>query len=112
MPGSDELRAMVTGFRLSAALSVAAELGLSDQLASGPRRIDDLATAVSADPATLQRLVRALASVGVYAEQPDGAFANTLLGEGLRLLSRHCTASTSGPIGKGCRSRMPSSTTT
>jgi hypothetical protein len=84
MPGSDELRAMVTGFRLSAALSVAAELGLSDQLASGPRRIDDLATAVSADPATLQRLVRALASVGVYAEQPDGAFANTLLGEGLR----------------------------
>jgi O-methyltransferase domain/Dimerisation domain len=84
MPGSDELRAMVTGFRLSAALSVAAELGLSDQLASGPRRIDDLATAVSADPATLQRLVRALASVGVYAEQPDGAFANTELGEGLR----------------------------
>lgn len=80
----EELHSMVIGFRVSAALSVAAHLGLSDQLAAGPRQIDDLATAVSADPATLRRLLRALASVGVYSEQADGAFANTELGEGLR----------------------------
>ena len=61
---------MVTGFRVSQALSVAADLGLSDQLAGGPRTVADLARAVSADEDTLRRLLRALATVGVYAEQP------------------------------------------
>jgi hypothetical protein len=75
---------MVTGFRLSAALTVAAELGLSDELAAGPRAVTDLAAAVSADPDTLHRLLRALATVGVYAEQADGTFALTELGDGLR----------------------------
>jgi hypothetical protein len=84
MVNRDELRSMITGFRLSAALSVAADLGLSDQLADGPRTVADLAEAVSADADTLNRLLRALATVGVYAEQPDGSYANTELGEGLR----------------------------
>jgi cyclopropane fatty-acyl-phospholipid synthase-like methyltransferase len=80
----EELRAMVTGFRVSAALCVAADLGLSDHLSEGPRTVADLAVTVSADEGTLRRLLRALATVGVYAEQPDDAFANTPLGEGLR----------------------------
>jgi hypothetical protein len=84
MSTREDLRTMVTSFRLSAALSVAADLGLSDQLAAGPRTVADLATAVSADEDTLRRLLRALASVGVYAEQPDDAFANTELSDGLR----------------------------
>ena len=75
---------MVTGFRLSAALAVAADLGVSDELASGPRSIADLAAAASVDQATLYRLMRALATVGVYDEQEDGRFALTPLGEGLR----------------------------
>ena len=84
VPDTDELRSLVTGFRVSAALSVAASLGLSDELAAGPRTLDDLATAVSADPETLRRLLRALVTIGVYAEQADGAYSNTELGEGLR----------------------------
>lgn len=75
---------MVTGFRLSAALAVAADLGLSDELAAGPRRIADLAARVSADQETLYRLMRALAAVGVYDERADGRFALTPLGDGLR----------------------------
>jgi len=75
---------MVTGFRLSAALAVAADLGVSDELASGPRSIADLAASASVDQATLYRLMRALATVGVYDEQEDGRFALTPLGEGLR----------------------------
>jgi len=75
---------MVTGFRLSAALTVAAELGISDELVPGPRSVADLAAAVSADEETLYRLMRALATVGVYDEQHDGRFALTSLGEGLR----------------------------
>jgi hypothetical protein len=80
----DELQSMVTGFRVSAALSVAAELGISDLLADGPRTGGELAAKVGADEDTLHRLLHALATVGVYAEQPDGSFVNTELGEGLR----------------------------
>jgi hypothetical protein len=75
---------MLTGFRLSAALAVAADLGVSDELVSGPRSVADLAAAVSADEETLYRLMRALATMRVYDEQDDGRFALTPLGEGLR----------------------------
>lgn len=75
---------MLGGFRISAALAVAAELGLSDHLSAGPRSVADLARAVNADEGTLRRLLRALANVGVYAEQPADTFANTPVGEGLR----------------------------
>src|SRR4051812_11671660 len=85
MTDRDDLSAMVTtGFRTSAALAVAADLALSDLLADGPRTITELATATGTDPGTLHRLLRALATVGVYAEQPDGSFASTPLGEGVR----------------------------
>lgn len=83
MGGRDELKAMVTGFRLSAALSVAAELGISDKLADGPRKLEDLAAELKVDGDSLLRLLRALSAVGVYAES-DGSYANTPLGEGLR----------------------------
>jgi 2-polyprenyl-3-methyl-5-hydroxy-6-metoxy-1,4-benzoquinol methylase len=83
MDNPGDLQAMVTGFRVSAALSVAAELGLSDELAGGPRAVGDLAAAVQADEDTLRRLLRVLVAVGVYAEH-DGSFANTSLGEDLR----------------------------
>src|SRR4051812_49149651 len=87
MPGMtarQELRAMVTGYRLSSALNVAADLGISDLLVEGPRHADDLAGATDTDPDTLHRLLHALATVGVYEERPDGSFAITELGEGLR----------------------------
>jgi hypothetical protein len=75
---------MLTGFRVSAALSVAAELGVSDLLAHGPRTVDELAAATSADPDTLRRLLHALVTIGVYDRGEDGSFTNTALGEGLR----------------------------
>ncbi|MDX6358912.1 MAG: hypothetical protein QOH37_1966 [Nocardioidaceae bacterium] len=79
-----DLQAMITGFRLSAALNVAADLGISDLLAGGPRAVADLAEVTSTDADTLRRLLRALATVGVYDEAPGDAYANTALGEGLR----------------------------
>jgi hypothetical protein len=84
MPDRQDLRDMVTGYRLSAALNVAADLGISDELADGPRTAADLAGAVGAEPDSLHRLLHALATVGVYDEGSDGSFANTELGEGLR----------------------------
>jgi trans-aconitate methyltransferase len=78
------LQSMITGFRLSAALGVAAELGLSDLLVDGPRTVTELSGATATDPDTLRRLLRALAAVGVYDERPGDAYAVTDLGEGLR----------------------------
>ena len=46
------LQAMITGFRLSAALNVAADLGISDLLVGGPRTVADLAEATSAPTRT------------------------------------------------------------
>jgi hypothetical protein len=80
----EDLRLLLTGFRVSAALSVAAELGLSDELAAGPRDVGDLAAAVGADEDSLLRLLRALVTVGAYAEGPDRVFTSTPLGDGLR----------------------------
>jgi hypothetical protein len=83
MGEGDDLRAMITGFRTSAALSVAAELGISDALADDGQTVSELAAAVKADEDTLGRLLRAMVAIGVYAVQ-DGVYTNTSLGERLR----------------------------
>ncbi|GAA2158300.1 hydroxyneurosporene-O-methyltransferase [Humibacillus xanthopallidus] len=84
MEPRDELNTLITGLRRSAALSVAAELGISDELADEPVSIARLATRVGADGDTLHRLMRVLVALGVYAETADGRYANTSLGECLR----------------------------
>jgi hypothetical protein len=84
MPDLPRLRSVITGFQMSAAVNVAADLGLSDLLVGGPRTVSDLATATATDEDTLGRLLRALATIGIYDERSDGTYANTDLGEGLR----------------------------
>ena len=78
------MRAMVNGYQVSHALSAAAALGISDLLADGPRTAAQLADASGAHAPTLLRLLRALATVGVYERQDDGRFALTELGGALR----------------------------
>lgn len=75
---------MMTGYWVSKALNVTAELGVADLLRDGPRTSDELAGACGADPPTLYRLLRALASVGVFSEAPERLFALTPLAELLR----------------------------
>jgi len=65
-------------------LYVAAKLGLPDLLKDGPRTPADLARAAGAHEQSLYRLLRALASVGVFAEDEQGRFALTPLAEQLR----------------------------
>jgi hypothetical protein len=84
MPDLPRLRSLITGFQLSAAVNVAADLGLSDLLAPGPRTVSDLAAATSTHEETLRRLLHALSTIGIYDERPDDAYANTDLGAGLR----------------------------
>lgn len=78
------VRNLLMGFVVSRALQVAAELGLADALADGPKDREALAREVGAHAGTLHRLVRALASFGLFEQLPDGRFANTPSSEYLR----------------------------
>ena len=69
---------------LSRALYAVAELGVADHLAAGPRVADELARATGAHAPSLYRLLRTLASVGVFTEDADHHFALTPLGAALR----------------------------
>ncbi|WP_219414352.1 methyltransferase [Pseudonocardia nigra] len=79
-----ELLDVVRGYQRSRALTVAAELGIADLLADGPRPADDLAAATGTHAPTLYRVLRALASIGVFSEDADRRFALTAMGEYLR----------------------------
>jgi DNA-binding Lrp family transcriptional regulator len=65
-------------------LAIAADLGVADALADGPRPVDELAREVGADPDALHRILRALASDGVFAEEAPGVYRNTEASQGLR----------------------------
>jgi hypothetical protein len=78
------LRRLVNGFQVTQAIYVAAVLGIADLLIDGPRSSDDLAVATDCHPQALYRLLRALASVGVFREESDRSFALTELGACLR----------------------------
>jgi hypothetical protein len=80
----DTLLQMINAFRTSQAIYVAATLGIADLLEEGPRGVNELAQATGKHGPALYRLLRALASVGVFAEQPDGQFASTPLAEDLK----------------------------
>ena len=75
---------MVFGFMPAQAIATAAKLRIADLLKDGPRSIDDLAHATHTHSRSLYRLLRALASVGVFAEDSDGTFRLTRLAEPLR----------------------------
>jgi hypothetical protein len=59
-------------------------LRLADLLADGPRNVDGLARDTATDPPSLYRLLRALASNGIFREGEPGTFELTPLAEGLR----------------------------
>jgi SAM-dependent methyltransferase len=75
------LRQMIMGFRVTQLVYVAAKLGLADHLRPGPQSPQELAQAAGAEPQALRRLLRALASLGLFTELDDGAFALTPLAE-------------------------------
>lgn len=62
----------------------AAELGIADHLADGPRDVTFLVAAVQAHEPSLARLLRALAAIGVLNESEDRRYSLTQLGATLR----------------------------
>ena len=84
LPPRDALLRMTNAYEASQAIHVAATLGIADLLEDGPRSAEDLAEATGTHAPTLYRILRALASVGVFAEEPDGRFGLTPPAEYLR----------------------------
>jgi len=75
---------LVTGYYITQALAVAAELGLADLLRDGPRSSADLAHATATDTPSLHRLLRVLVAFAVLDEVEPGLFTLTPLGNWLR----------------------------
>jgi len=75
---------MATGYYVSRALYIAATLGVADRLANGPRGHEELAQETVTHGPALRRVLRLLASVNVFREEPDGRFALTPIGACLR----------------------------
>jgi hypothetical protein len=78
------LMQMAQGFMVAKAVQAAAVLGIADLLVDGPRSVADLAAATSTDESSLARLLRALASRGIFCSDLSGKYLNTVLSEALR----------------------------
>jgi hypothetical protein len=83
-PPAVTLLQMMTGYWVSQALYVAAKLGIADLLADGARSSEVLAAHTNTDPSSLRRVLRALASAGVFTEISPGSYALTPLAALLR----------------------------
>lgn len=64
----ERLRHLVIAGRVTQGITVAATLGIADLPRDGPRTVEDLATAAGAHAPSLYRILRLLASEGIFAE--------------------------------------------
>jgi hypothetical protein len=74
---------MAWAHQISCMVRVAAELKLADHLAAGPMSAEQLALLTATQAPALYRLMRTLASLGIFAEDEKHRFALTALGEPL-----------------------------
>jgi branched-chain amino acid transport system substrate-binding protein len=77
VPPSATLLRLLAGSWLSQAIYVVAKLGIADLLAVGPASSTTLAEITGTHAGALHRILRALASVGVFAEDDDRRFQLT-----------------------------------
>ena len=83
-PAFERVMQLANGFALSSALYVATSLAIPDQLAKGACPVSQLAAATGMNEDALYRVLRALASLGVFAESADRSFALTPASQSLR----------------------------
>ena len=65
------------GFRIARIIYVVAELGIADLLVDGAKTSAELAQATQTHESSLYRVLRSLASVGIFAQDDDGKFKLT-----------------------------------
>lgn len=84
IPPPAQMMQKITGFWTSCCIYNAAKLNLSDFLTNKAQTAAQLAEATHSDVSSLYRLLRALASEGIFNENENGEFSNTTLSETLR----------------------------
>ena len=82
------------GYIVSAALNVALGLAIADRLADGPRSTADLAKDAGVHEDSLYRVLRALASAGIFEERGPRTFALNLVAASARPRSSHRSSNT------------------
>ena len=92
LPPPAQLMKFIVGKWISKPIYVAAELGLADLLTEGSRSIAELAQASGSHAPTLYRMMRALASVGIFLETEDQHFELTPMAECLKTGAMRCMA--------------------
>jgi hypothetical protein len=75
---------MIRGFRVSQMIAVVAKLRIADHLTNGRKTVCDLARVTGSHEDSLYRLLRALASMGIFAEEDGPSFRLTPAAEFLR----------------------------
>jgi len=75
---------LISGFWISRCIYIAAKLGIADLVKNEPKTAAELATACGAHASSLFRVLRALASVGIFTQDDKDRFGITPLSETLR----------------------------
>jgi len=83
-PATQEVQDLMTGRWVADMIGVAAKLELADFINSGAKTAEEIAKAKGLHPISLYRLLRGLASYGIFAEQEDGTFSQTPMSDALR----------------------------
>jgi ubiquinone/menaquinone biosynthesis C-methylase UbiE len=78
-----QMNQLIRGYWTTQAIFVAAELQIADLLADGPKDPDELGRLAGVKGDMLYRVLRALASIGIFAEDAEGHFMLTPLAETL-----------------------------
>jgi hypothetical protein len=78
------IRNLIAGYWVSRLIYVAAKLGIADLLKQKPQTVEALAAATQVQPTALYRILRTLASYGIFAEVAGKRFKLTPLGKTLR----------------------------
>jgi len=83
-PASVAMIRLIAGFWISRAVYIAAQLGIADLLKDGPQDIEQIARATMCHGPSLYRVLRTLASVGIFVEDGQRCFSLTPLGATLQ----------------------------
>ena len=81
---SAQMFQIILGMMTPQAIHVAAKLGIADIVSKTPRTADELAAATNSHAPSLHRLLKFLASVGVFSEDATGRYQQTPLSDTLR----------------------------
>lgn len=84
LPPSAVMLHLIAGRWISAAISLVAKLGIADELANGSKTSEQIAQSVGANADAVHRVLRMLASVGVFTFDGGTTFGNNPLSETLR----------------------------